>query len=137
MISYTLYTDKLPANVGGRATGPIVRIRPEYRDDKGVHAHEQVHVNQWYFGLLLGALVAAVLYYFGHEAWPLALFAGAVAHPLATLNESYTLWKEVQAYKEQAKHYPDDRRLLFASFIAHNYGLSVTTEDAYKLLMKD
>jgi len=137
MISYAHYTDNLPANVGGRTTGPIVRIKPEYRDDKGIHAHELVHVKQWYTGLAIGLVAAALMYSNGIDGWPLVILLGAMAHPLATAYKPYKFWAEVQAYKEQAKHYPDDRRLQFASFIANNYGLSVTTEQAYKLLIKD
>lgn len=138
----TFYTDNLPANVGGRATGPIVRIKPQYRDDKGIHAHEMVHVAQWYAGVAIGAALAALVYFVPELAswkagWPLLLIMGAMLHPLATTIPAYCLWKEVQAYKEQAKWYANDRRLLFASYIACNYGLDITTEDAYKLLMKD
>jgi hypothetical protein len=133
----TIYTYKLPANVGGRATGPVVRIKPQYRDDKGIHAHELVHVAQWYTGLAIGLAVAGLMYFNQIDGWPLAIILGAMLHPLATASKSYTLWKEVKAYREQAKHYPDDRRLLFASFIAANYGLNISAEDAYQLLMKD
>ena len=133
----TIYTDKLPANVGGRATGPIVRIRPKYKDDRGIHEHELVHVRQWYTGLLIGLAIAALMYFNGIDGWPLAILVGAMLHPLATTSKRYTFWKEVVAYREQAKHYPDDRRLLFAGFIFQNYGLNVTTEQAYAALIKD
>jgi len=134
---FVIYTDKLPANVGGRATGPVVRIKPEYRDDAGIHAHELVHVKQWYTGLAVGLAVAAAMYLQAIDGWPLAILFGAVLHPLATASKKYTFWKEVVAYREQAKYYADDRRLQFASFIALNYGLSVTTEQAYAALIKD
>jgi len=137
MISYTNYTDNLPANVGGRATGPIVRIKPQYQDDRGIHEHENVHVAQWYTGLLIGCVAAGLMYFNQIDGWPLAIIFGAMLHPLATTSKDYTLWKEVKAYREQAKHYPADRRLEFAGYIATQYGLNISTEDAYKLLTKD
>lgn len=49
----------------------------------------------------------------------------------------YKLWSEVQAYKCQAQYYADDRRLLFARFIATKYKLSISATDAHQLLCKD
>lgn len=104
------YTERfIPAWAAGCARGPLIFIRPKYRDDVGLLAHEQVHVSQWFKTLGL--------------------------HPLFyRLSKRYRLWSEVQAYREQAKRYPDDRRLMFAVSIAANYKLSVTTEQAYELL---
>jgi len=50
-----LYTDKGMKNFpdgarqAARAIGPLIIIRPEYRDDLGLHEHERVHVQQWGF----------------------------------------------------------------------------------------
>lgn len=138
-----IYTDDLPPNVGGCANGPIIRIRHKYRDDSGILAHELVHVRQWYAGVLIGALLAALLYWqpfampwlaSWQGAWPMALIAGVALHPLMTAIPAYRLWKEVRAYKEQARHYPDDRLFLFAGFISSNYGLDVTPLKVYEML---
>ena len=64
---------------------------------------------------------------------------------LIQLLRSRTVWfalllavlSVLQAYREQAKHYPTDRRLEFAGYIATQYGLNIHTEDAYKLFTKD
>lgn len=50
--AFVTYTDDLPDNVGGRANGLRVRIRPRFKDDLGLHEHEYEHVRQWYRGLL-------------------------------------------------------------------------------------
>lgn len=52
-LSIIFYTDKLPDGVGGRANGPVIRIRPKYKMDAGLHEHELMHVAQWWvtFGL--------------------------------------------------------------------------------------
>ena len=62
---------------------------------------------------------------------------GAAIHPVmyaAFLR--YRLWAEVAAYRIQAKHYPDDRRPLFARFIAQHYGIDVSEQEALELLKR-
>lgn len=136
----SIYTDKLPSHVGGRANGPFVRIKPQYRNDTGIHAHEFVHVRQWYAGVLIGVLLAALLYWLPalasyRQFWWLALPACASLHSLAyQFSTRYRLWAEVQAFKEQARHYSDDRRHLFSLFICQNYGLTVTPNVVFELL---
>lgn len=136
----TIYTDNLPANVGGRANGPVIRIQPQYKDDAGIHAHELEHVRQWYTFVALGVLVSAILRFAPAVVdystyWPLAAIIGAGVHPLLYLAvPSYRLWAEVQAYRVQAGYYPDDRMPLFAGYIAANYRLSVTVQAALMLL---
>jgi hypothetical protein len=49
-------------------------------------------------------------------------------------SKEYRLQAEVEAYREQAKHYTDDRREVFAYFIAHRYGLSVSIADVLAML---
>jgi hypothetical protein len=108
---FAFYVKSLPPNVGGMANGPVIRILEKYRDDVGLYKHELMHVKQWFMTLGL------------HSIFYL-------------LSDRYKLWAEVQAYKEQAKHYPDDRSELFAAFIADFYGLKVTAAQALVLLRK-
>lgn len=135
----TFYTDNLPANFGGCANAFVVRIRPKYRDDAGIHAHEYEHVRQWYVGVALGALAACLMNLIPSAwaaLWPLALSAGCALHPLAyLLLPRYRLWAEAAAYRIQLRHYPDDRTRLFAGFIAANYGLGVSVDEAEAALM--
>lgn len=91
------------------AIGPVIKILEKYRDDRGIYEHELLHVKQWLFTLGIHSL-------------------------LYLLVPRYKLWAEVQCYREQAKHYPDDRRPLFAHFIATSYGLKITEAEALKLL---
>jgi hypothetical protein len=100
----------VPAGSAGCARGPFIFIRPEYRGDAGLLAHEKVHVRQACKGLFI---VHALLY---------------------LLSDKYKLAAEVEAYKEQAKHYEDDRTPQFAVFISDDYGLSITAAEALKLL---
>ena len=104
-----IYTDNLPANVGGRANGPVIRIKNKYRDDKGILEHEKCHVRQWWRTLGL--------------------------HGLLTFHKGYKFRIEVEAYKEQLKYSPGNEEL-FAHFIATNYGLNVTQAEAKAALIK-
>lgn len=134
----TIYTDALPDGVGGCANGPVIRIRPKYRDDAGIHAHEHVHVRQWYVGVLAISVIALAMLLAdtGLGAWwPVAVSAGASLHPLAYLAIlRYRLWAEARAYLEQLRHYPDDRTQLFATFMATRYGLSISVAEAMDAL---
>ena len=72
------YTDNLPKDWGGRANGPVVRIRKKYINDVGLEFHEAHHVFYfWKFGV-----IGRLLYIFSKK-W--------------RLNE------EVACYKEQLK----------------------------------
>lgn len=104
-----IYTDKLPAGVAGRARGPIILVRPEYRGDEGLYRHELEHVYQ-YLILGLTATLLLILIMVGGQIdpgyWGLALL-GFLAHPIAyRFLTSYRLWAEVTAYKVQMR-YPD------------------------------
>lgn len=126
----------------GAARGPVVIVRPGYEADLGLLAHELYHVSQWWliglFGAALVALIGACL--------DLALFGGAMPlwalcpAGLALNSMLYLLWpswrgaEEIRAYRVQAQCYPDDRRPLFAEFIASSYGLDITAAEALQKL---
>lgn len=106
---FVFYVKTLPESMGGCANGPVIRILKQYRGDEGMLQHELVHVKQWLrtFGL----------------------------HPIMyAISKEYRLHAEVEAYREQAKYYPEDRREVFAYFIAHRYGLQVSIAEALSLL---
>lgn len=102
------YTDKLPDGTGGQAWLWFVKIRPKYKDDRGIHAHELYHVSEFWKNPL----------------YPI----------LYTWSKSYRLQSEVNAYREQLKYYPDDRTNLFAKFIVEDYNLDVEQESIIQLL---
>ena len=108
---FVFYVDSLPPNIGGVANGFIIRILKKYKDDVGILKHELLHVKYWFFSLSL----SSVLY---------------------SLSDKYKLWEEVQAYKEQLKHYPDDRTELFAEYISRYYNLAITKDEAEALLRR-
>lgn len=107
------YTDDMPEGTGGYARAWFIRIRPKYRDDIGIHRHEEEHV--WQFWVTLG--LHSLLY---------------------LLSKKYRLWAEVSAYRVQLQNPPADQkeayRRLYAGYISSDYGLSVTPDRAYRLL---
>jgi hypothetical protein len=92
----------------GTTYGPFIFIKPEYKDDVGLLAHEKLHVK--HFLLSLG--LSAILYRF---------------------SKRYRLWSEVQCYRVQLRYSPNDAEL-FASFIAERYDLDITKAEALEML---
>ena len=93
--SITFYTERLPSGVGGATNGPVVRIRPLYRHDVGIHKHEAEHVKQFW---VVGLVAAVVLALVDVTLAP----AGLAAHPLLyKFCRKYRLLCEVSAYKVQ------------------------------------
>lgn len=99
----------IPATAAGCARGPIIFIRPKYKDDEGLYQHELVHVKQWVFSLGIHSLLYMVF-------------------------DWYRMHMEADAYREQLKYYPDDRTEMFAEFLTQNYKLNITKDLAIKLL---
>ena len=132
----TIYTDDMPENSGGTAKAFLVKIRPKYRDDAGLHAHESRHVAQWWVWVLIGCVLAAALAVLPHLSawaafWPLPIiFMGAAERLAYQFVPAYRLWCEVDAYWVQQSFYQDDRGPAFAEFIASGYGLAITPEQA-------
>jgi hypothetical protein len=135
MIAYIHYTDNLPEGVGGTANGPYVRIRPKYKDDKGLHQHELEHVKQWWIATIVSAvLLAAGLWHFQQPLWQ-AIASVGTHGVLYKFIPAYRLWAEVQAHKVQLDYAPHALKH-FAKRIATQYGLGITVEQAEKLLEK-
>lgn len=105
------FTDDMPEGTGGYARAWFIRLRPKYINDWGIFEHEKFHVRQWYFTLGLHGL-------------------------LYLLCKQYRLWSEVQAYKYQLSFppYNVENKELFAKFIAEDYKLDITKEEALKRL---
>lgn len=133
---FTFYVDSIAPDVAGRTNGPIIRIDKRYKDDEGLLTHELVHVKQWFTLFLMGVLAALIMYFaptsIDPSFWWVPVLIGSALHGLMyKFYKGYRLWCEVQAYKEQALYYSDDRRELFAGFIAEHYNLGISKEQAY------
>ena len=140
--TWVTYSDEMPEGTGGYAKLFYERIRPKYKDDVGIHKHEDLHVTQFYVLFLAWvALCVGVAGMLGDPYYVIALAFipwGAAIHPaLYWLVKEYKLACEVDCYQEQAKWYPDDRLPKFAKFISRDYGLKITEESALKLLREN
>ena len=129
-------TDRfIPAGSAGCARGPFVFIRPQYKDDKGLIAHEYEHVHQWFLASLLGIPAWILLEWAGlHEYSNLAVMSIAIHGLFYKFIPAYRLQCEVECYKLQATYYKDDRKAQFAQFISRDYDLDITPDEALKRL---
>ena len=134
----TIYTNSI--KYAGEARGPVILIKPQYKEDKGLHAHEMVHVRQWLVATVVAAMVGYIAYaawlsaHFGLDGLALIGLAPAAHGVLYTFVTVYRLHCEVEAYRVQADCYPDDRRPMFARYIAEDYGLKISQSKALELL---
>jgi len=135
----TFYTDKI--RLAGEARGPVILIKPKYKDDKGLHVHELTHVKQWLVVTLLSFVTILAGYFYLPLDLPveyLALLPVSIAvHGLLyKFIPAYRLWSEVQCYTKQAEYYSADLTPTFAKFIANDYDLDISEEEALELLRK-
>lgn len=136
-----VYTDKLPAGVGGDIRGLVVRLRPKYEGDLGLLHHELTHVWQFEIPIVIGAVIAALLFHFGYQqAAPFALAIGIAAHPvLYKFVRAYRQWAEVTASVVQ-RYWPRmDGTYLSLDDAAYRltderYKLGLTLSEARELL---
>jgi hypothetical protein len=104
------YTNRgVPKGHAACARGPIVLIRPEYRGDLGLLAHELAHVSLWFLTLGTNAL------------W-------------YRISRRYRLWAEGLAYRVQLQYSPGNAKL-FAGFLATRYALGITQRQAFDYLV--
>jgi len=99
----------IPKGFAGATRGPFIFVRPEYRHDKGLIAHEKVHRWQWWRTLGIHSF--------------LYLFV-----------EDYRLRAEIEAYKVQMEYSPENAKR-FAEFIATKYRIDISADDALKMLL--
>lgn len=100
----------IPPRFGGITYGFLIFIREKYRGDVGLLEHEKVHVRQFWRTFCLFPLIYL-------------------------LSKKWRFKWEVEAYREQMRHYSDDRSGKFAYFIATKYRLNVTAQDAFQALI--
>lgn len=111
MLTYPLifYTEFVPTGFVGITLGPVILIRPKYRDDTGLMKHELTHVKQW--------------------AYSLGLFP-----ILYLVSKTYRKWAEACAFREQMQWSNKNGTVLSldraAEYLSGNYKLGITVEEA-------
>lgn len=104
MLKYVRYSDNIPEQFGGLAMAFIVTIRPKYKEDKGLHAHEFTHVDQFWSMSFLGlALLFAILLLTDmlFVGYPLLIAAFGLHGVLYRFSSAYRFRSEVEAYINQ------------------------------------
>lgn len=111
MLHFVFYTDLfVPKRFGALTVGPLVFIRPRYRDtDPGLLAHELVHVRQFWRNPLMG------IWY--------------------QLSQRSRLEYELEAFVAQIKCYPSPDIDWYANMLATKYRLEISKEQARQLLL--
>jgi hypothetical protein len=108
------YTDDMPEVVGGQAKGAIIRIRPRYEDDEGIHQHELAHVELFWATLGLSVFAA--------------------------MSKMFRIWNEARAYRRQMR-YPDafghyiTLDTAAARLAGPHYGFGLTLEQAKQAIL--
>ena len=124
--------------MGGEANLFVVNIRPEYKNDVGLHVHEYTHVVQWYICLAL-TLLLALISLLSPATTPLsillAIISPATHSLLYSLVPKYRLKCEVSAYRKQLARYPTNTSNEFAiEALTTKYNLKISREEAVRLL---
>lgn len=119
MIYFIIYTTWLPVNSSGVANAFVIRIHPDKKGDKGLLAHELLHVEQFWNNPLTHGL----RYRF---------------------SKAYRLDCEAKAYRIQLSYETDPATYarhidLYATWLSDpspvtGYGLTLTKDEALKLL---
>lgn len=130
------YTDGMDEKNGGETKFFLAKIRPKYKDDKGLHEHEYLHVAHWWIIVLTWVIGCVAVWYLSGsllalQLSPLGLSIYGILYRFVPV---FRLWAEVECYKLQAEFYKDDRTPLFAKYISENYGLDISKDNALKLL---
>lgn len=130
------YTDDMDEKNGGETKFFLAKIRPKYKDDKGLHEHEYLHVTHWWVTVLAWVIGCVAVWYLSGSLLALQLspLGLGIYGVLYNSVSRFRLWTEVVCYKRQAKFYPDDRKPLFAKYISEDYDLDISKETALKLL---
>ena len=138
-----LFTNTVPNGYAGINYGPVIRILNKFKQDEGLVQHELHHAKIWWtwfvcmsIGLSLFSLTdpTFAVYAGNNINQDSLMFILGIAVGFRSLMykfiESVRFKDECACYQIQARYYDDDRTLVFAGFVAKDYGLSYTVEQA-------
>lgn len=111
-----------------------VRINPDYEDHKGLIAHEEEHIKQWYTFLIPLLIAAAVCWFTYSEqiAVGIATFAFVAKDLAYTFIKPIRFELEARAYRKQLEVQGPQNLEVFAKALAEGYDLNVSVEEARK-----
>lgn len=89
----------LDPSIKGRSFGVLIQIDEKYKEDKGLLAHERVHVKQFLRLWLSSILIGLVLLYLGYDFGIIPIIAGLGLHGLLyKFSKLYRYKAEVEAF---------------------------------------
>ncbi len=95
-----VFYKRLDSSIKGRSKGLWIEIRPEFKDDKGLLAHERVHVRQllriWLAFVIVGIVIG---FYINLNLGLIVGIFGFLVHGLLyTYSKAYKYKAEVEAF---------------------------------------
>lgn len=135
MIYIVKITENIKDGFAGEAIGPLIKLRPKYKDDNGLKEHERTHVRQWYFCLTVGLIVSVMLTSsVSPSLWPLFGLAPFLHQLLYKFVRPYRCWCEVQAYRVQIAVGGYVNNDFAVAALVEKYGLGLSADKAKALL---
>lgn len=130
------YTDD--PKVHGHCKGPIMTLNRKYKDNKALIAHEEEHIKQWY---IMSASLAVTLIpltnFLNSDLLVLAPALVLAGHnAIYEISRKYRLYCETKAFAKQLGVDGWEHITLAATFLARDYNLGITEEEAIKSLEK-
>ena len=109
-----------------------VRINPKYKDHKGLLAHEEEHIKQWYTAMIPLLIIAAITWFTYRQDLGLAIGVLAItAKDLAyTFIDKVRFKLEARGYRAQMKAMGSNNLEHYAKLLKENYDLDITIEEA-------
>lgn len=130
---YKVITDKV---IFGDSKMCRIRINPHYTDDKGLLAHEERHVKQWYISMLISLVVCTGIWLLGYRDIALGLFiiSACFKDLLYMIWPWFRLKLEIDAARAQLDaggwKYLDN----VARTLAYNYDFDISFYEAKNLI---
>lgn len=114
--------------------GPVIFIRPEYKDNEALYLHELEHIKQFWRMCIPLLCLAGYLYSINNPGFFVAGMASLLAHNMIyEFSRPYRFWAEAKAYKAQAMG-NDDVLPAFAKCLATIYDLRIMPSEALERL---
>lgn len=108
---WTFYVDEMKEPFVGRAFGPLIFIRKDWKEDKKLWLHEYEHVKQFYMTLFLHGL-------------------------LYTFFRKYRIWAEARGYAAQTADDKSNLATMGRRMALPVYDLRLTKEECRQEILK-
>lgn len=126
------YTDDMPRQFIGMQRFFMIKIRPQFKGNKAVLAHEVAHIGNWYKAIFATLLAMAPIIYVIPPLWPLLLLSVFTHEFLYKAVRAYRRYDEVIGHRAQVKA-GDDRKAL-ATALSSLYDLKMSYDEAWELI---